>query len=146
MDIRHIRDSDKASWVRLRYLLWPDAEPSHEEEADRFFLGAAKEPEAVLVAEVNGEIVGFLETSIRPYAEGCTTDSVGFVEGWYVEPEVRGRGIGRALMRAAEDWARGKGCIEFGSDCDLDNGVSAAIHKALGFEEVARIRCFRKSL
>jgi aminoglycoside 6'-N-acetyltransferase I len=49
-------------------------------------------------------------------------------------------------VAAAEDWARGQGCTEFASDTLLDNDVSSAAHRALGFEEVECIRCFRKTL
>ena len=106
-------------------------------------------PEAVLVAETAGAtpaLVGFAEVSRRAYAEGCETSPVGFLEGWYVVPERRRQGIGRALVAAAEAWARGLGCREFASDAVAENTVSAAAHRALGFEEVAVIRCFRKDL
>jgi aminoglycoside 6'-N-acetyltransferase I len=39
-----------------------------------------------------------------------------------------------------------KGCTEFASDCELDNKESLEFHKAIGFEEVNRIICFRKNL
>ncbi|PYO48007.1 MAG: AAC(6')-I family aminoglycoside N-acetyltransferase, partial [Gemmatimonadetes bacterium] len=90
--------------------------------------------------------LGFAELSIRNYAEECVTDRVGYLEGWYVAPEARRRGIGRALVAAAEEWARQSGCIEFGSDALIDNQVSAAAHRALGFVETVQIRCFRKDL
>jgi len=45
--------------------------------------------------------VGFVEVSLRPYAEGCDTRPVGYLEGGYVAPEWRGQGIGRALVEAA---------------------------------------------
>lgn len=146
MHIRPIKESDGSSWIRLRYALWPDAAPPHEEEVARFFSGESKEPQAVLVAEVDGEIKGFVELSIRVHADGCVTDRIGYLEGWYVEEDSRRRGLGRALVEASEVWARDAGCVEFASDCDLENERSAAVHKALGFEEVNRIRCFRKAL
>jgi aminoglycoside 6'-N-acetyltransferase I len=71
---------------------------------------------------------------------------VAFLEGWYVVPDARRRGVGRALIEAAEQWALDQGCTEFGSDALIDNRVSAAAHEALGFEEVVQIRCFRKDL
>ena len=61
-------------------------------------------------------------------------------------PEARRRGVGKALVRAAEDWAREQGCAEFASDALLDNHTSAVAHRALGFEETVQIRCFRKVL
>ena len=49
-------------------------------------------------------------------------------------------------MLAAEAWAGAQGCTEFGSDALIDNTLSAAAHAALGFDEVAQIRCFLKRL
>jgi len=43
-------------------------------------------------------------------------------------------------------FARSQGCVEFASDAEEDNEPSAAAHRALGFAEVGRIRCFRKGL
>ena len=130
----------------MRHALWPDDTGSHAGEVAQFFSGQVKIPLAVLVAEEHGALVGFAELNIRPYAEGCTTDRVAYLEGWFVEPSARGRGAGRALVAAAEAWARDQGCTEFASDTLVDNTTSAAAHKALGFEEVEVIRCFRKSL
>ena len=102
-------------------------------------------PLAVLVAvDDAGEPIGFVELNIRPYAEDCLTDRVAYLEGWYVERSARRRGVGRALIAAAERWAIAQGCTEFASDALLDNDVSAAAHRALGFEETVRIRCFKK--
>ena len=74
------------------------------------------------------------------------TDRVAYLEGWYVVPAARRQGVGAALVRAAEDWARSQGCTEFASDALIDNAVSAAAHRALGFQETVQIRCFRKLL
>jgi aminoglycoside 6'-N-acetyltransferase I len=109
-----------------------------------------KNPLAVLIAaredENDTRIVGFAELNIRPYAEGCSTDRVGFLEGWFVVQNARRQGVGRALLVAAEEWARAQSCTEFASNTLVDNVVSAAAHQALGFEEVEVIRCFRKDL
>ena len=84
--------------------------------------------------------------SIRAYAEGCETDRVAFVEGWYVVPPARRQGVGRELIAAAEEWGRAQGCRELGSDALADNQISAAAHAACGFSDVAVLRCFRKDL
>jgi aminoglycoside 6'-N-acetyltransferase I len=140
--------ADREAWVRMRVALWPEGPPAeHDAEADRFFRGASSDPAAVLVAEhAHAGLVGFAEVSIRSYAEGCTTDRVGYLEGWYVAPAFRRRDIGRALVRAAERWAQSQGCREFASDAEADNQASALAHRALGFAEVGLVRCFRKAL
>jgi aminoglycoside 6'-N-acetyltransferase I len=106
-------------------------------------------PEIVLLAMSTGpggRVIGFAEVSRRLYAEGCESSPVGFLEGWYVVPERRHQGVGRALVEAAERWARELGCTEFASDALAENLDSAAAHRALGFQEVEVIRCFRKDL
>lgn len=143
MFIRPVKPGDRDSWLRMRDALWPAED--HAREIDRFFASDVREPLEVLIA-FDERPIGFVELSIRPYAEGCDTDRVAFVEGWYVDPDERGTGVGAALIRAAEEWARSQGCAEIASDTEADNVASAAAHRALGFEETAVVRCFRKPL
>ncbi|HEV7486646.1 MAG TPA: aminoglycoside 6'-N-acetyltransferase [Thermoanaerobaculia bacterium] len=143
MLIRSVERDDRGSWLRMRDALWPAED--HAREIDRYFAAEVREPLEVLIA-FDEEAIGFVELSIRPYAEGCETDRVAFVEGWYVEPDTRGTGVGAALIRAAEEWARSQGCTEIASDTEAENVASAAAHRALGFEETAVVRCFRKPL
>ena len=102
---------------------------------------------AVLVADRgDGSLCGFVEIGSRTYAEGCESTPVAFLEGWYVDADVRRTGIGSALIRAAEAWAVAHGYSELASDTELDNDVSLRAHLALGYEEVERQICFRKRL
>jgi aminoglycoside 6'-N-acetyltransferase I len=146
--IRAAHPGDADSWARLRQGLWPSDPPGDlAAEVQDFFAGTLAEPSAVLLAESSdGTLVGFAELSLRPYAEDCTTSPVGYLEGWYVVPDVRGRGVGRALVSAAEAWAREQGCSEFASDTRPENTGSIAAHLALGFEDAGALRCFRKTL
>lgn len=145
--IRPAQIEDFNAVLDLRRALWPEGEgDDHERELIAYFDGRAAEPLEILVAEEDGRLVGFCDLSIRAYAEDCKTQNVGYLEGWYVAPEVRGRGVGRALVAAGEDWARAQGCKEFASDAEADNRVSIDAHLALGFEDCGLIRCFRKDL
>jgi aminoglycoside 6'-N-acetyltransferase I len=148
VQVRPATREDAPVWLRLREALWPEyASTWHADEIDQFFAGKLSMPLAVLIAlDDSGKALGFVELSIRNYAEDCVTDRVAYLEGWYVVPGARRRGVGRALVNASERWAREQGCTEFGSDAVIDNEVSAAAHRALGFAETAQIRCFRKQL
>src|SRR5262249_3365824 len=107
----------------------------------------ARPDTAVLVAErAEGGLCGFAEAGTRPYADGCQTSPVAYLEGWYVDPDMRRQGIGSALVRAAEDWARGRGYRELASDALLDNLTSQQAHLALEFAEVERAVKYRKAL
>ena len=146
--IRQAMPRDAKAWCELRHTFWPQgSREQHAGEIAAFFAGKAKEPLVVLLAEGKaGEILGLAELSIRSCAEGCVTDRIAYLEGWYVVPSARGQGIGRALVEASETWARAQGCQEFASDTGAENESSAAAHHAVGFAEVALVRCFRKSL
>lgn len=145
--IRPVRRDDAMAWERMRDAFWPSAPGEHAREIATYFRGELREPMEVLLAlDPSDQIIGFAELSIRPYAEGCHSGRVAYLEGWYVEPTQRGRGVGAALVQAAEAWGRAQGCSEMGSDTAIDNVRSAAAHISLGFNEVERIVCFRKDL
>jgi aminoglycoside 6'-N-acetyltransferase I len=132
------------------FALWPDR-PIAEHREETFAILSGKPvstlPLVVFVAEVGRKVVGFVEVGLRSHADGCDASRpVGFIEGWYVEPEHRRRGVGRALIRAAEDWARSHGCREMASDTWFDNKPSQQAHEALGFEVVDRCVNYKKAL
>jgi aminoglycoside 6'-N-acetyltransferase I len=102
---------------------------------------------SLVALDDNGALIGFLEVGLRSHADGCDpSNPVAFVEGWFVQEGFRNRGVGKELMRAAEDWARAQGCREMASDALIDNQVSQQAHEALGFEVVDRCVHFRKGL
>jgi aminoglycoside 6'-N-acetyltransferase I len=144
--IRPVTVTDSQDWLHMRCALWPGgSEGEHRDEIERFFAGQLRNPlQTLLAVDDAGDPVGFVELSLRSYAEDCVTDRVAYLEGWYVVPQARRRGVGRALVCAAEAWAREQGCAEFASDALLDNHTSVTAHRALGFEETVQIRCFRK--
>ncbi len=93
-----------------------------------------------------GRLGGFVWAGQRDYAEGCETSPVAYLEEWFVERDLRRLGLGRTLVKRAEGWARERGLQELASDTGLENILSQAAHRALGFAEVERIVCFRKAL
>jgi aminoglycoside 6'-N-acetyltransferase I len=144
--IRNVSESDLNEWFRLRTLLWDEnAEDDHRKEM--YDIIGHSDTQLVAVADLGGgRLVGFLEASIRPFAEDCLTDYVGYLEGWYVEPEFRRRGIGRRMVAFAEQWAKSKGCIEMASDAEIGNDTSISAHLGLGYSITARLVHFRKDL
>ncbi len=149
MKIRHATAADADAWAAMRVALWPDARPDDLRGEVTAFFAARSEPllpHQVFVAEADGRLVGMLELSLRPYADGCDSSPVPFIEAWYVAPEKQRQGVGGALVRAAEDWAIAHGYREMASDALLDNVVSERAHAALGFVEIERAIRFRKAL
>jgi aminoglycoside 6'-N-acetyltransferase I len=143
--VRGFVEGDRPEWLRMRRALWDDCPDERQgSEMDGILRG---ESEEVFFAErPGGGLCGFVEASIRPWADGCDDRPVGYVEGWYVDPDVRRRGVGRALVETAETWARSRGCRQMASDAELWNDVSHRAHGALGYQETARLVLFKKDL
>jgi len=151
IEVRAARAGDREQLIRMRLALWPEGTAAeHAADVDAHLAGKWPGilPYAVLVAETDdGALAGFAEVNVRSYADGCDpAKPVGFLEGWFVDQQVRRRGIGAALVKAAEDWARAQGCVEMASDTLLENEDAQRAHRALGFEEVDRCVNFRKRL
>ena len=149
MEIRAVNQSDRAEWARMRSQLYSNPEL---QEIDDWY-AAANSGEttlvgvAVLVADRgDGSLAGFVELGSRPYGEGCETTPIAYLEGWYVDPDVRRQGLGTKLVEAAEAWALSHGYCEIASDTELENEISLSAHLALGYEEVERQICFKKRL
>lgn len=139
--IRAYTGDDYAEWRRMRTALWP----SQTEEDMAAWL--ARSDTTVLVSvRPNGSLCGFVEVGERTNADGCESSPVAYVEGWYVDPDVRRQHIGAQLIEAAESFARSRGHRELASDTELHNTISQRAHEHLGFEELDRVVLYRKIL
>jgi GNAT superfamily N-acetyltransferase len=103
------------------------------------FEAVLTDPDACLLVAVDGDrpagyLLGFRHLTF--FANG----RVGAVEEIMVAEELRGRGVGRALMAAFEQWARDGNCALVA----LATRRAAAFYRALGYEESAAY--FRKPL
>jgi aminoglycoside 6'-N-acetyltransferase I len=147
--IRRLESRDVEAWAAMRARLWPHADAEDllreayafvEDEAASFL-------DAVFIAEDDAaQPLGFLELSIRDFADGCDSAPVPHIEGWFVEPQARGQDLGAGLMDAAETWSVDHGFVELASDTEVENVASQNAHAACGFEETERLVKFRKVL
>lgn len=120
---------------------------SVEEHQAEFSELLRREDAACFLACEGDTPVGFAQCQLRhDYVEGTTSSPVGYLEGIYVRPEFRHHSLGKELLAACEGWARGQGCREFASDCELENATSLKFHLRMGFSEANRIICFKKEL
>jgi aminoglycoside 6'-N-acetyltransferase I len=132
-------------WLSLRSSLWPDGTGA---EHLRYMADAMARGHCVRVALApDGCAVGFVEASRRvDYVNGTSTSPVAFLEGLYVAPSARRKGVARALVAEVERWAAAQGCSELASDSPIENVTAHAAHRALGFEETERVVYFRKAV
>ncbi|HEY3077575.1 MAG TPA: aminoglycoside 6'-N-acetyltransferase, partial [Burkholderiales bacterium] len=138
---------EQLGWLELRQALWTDCPPEQQllEMAEHV---AIPQRFADFVAYSDwGKPIGLAEAAMRTdYVNGATSTPVAFLEGIYVLPEARRQGVAASLVDAVCRWARECGCCELASDALLENPLSHAVHRALGFEETERVVFFRKPL
>jgi aminoglycoside 6'-N-acetyltransferase I len=141
MKVRRYEPGDRTELQRMREALWPGCS-----DADNDTWFARADATTFVALRDDGSYCGFVEVGSRAYAEGCDSSPVGYIEGWWVAVDMRKQGVGRALLKAAEDWSRSMGWTEMGSDALIDNAVSHKAHERCGYEEVERLVMFRKTL
>jgi aminoglycoside 6'-N-acetyltransferase I len=145
MKIVHPASATDSGWLSLRSRLWPDGT---EAEHLRYMTDALARGHCVrLASTADGSAVGFVEASQRvDYVNGTSTSPVAFLEGLYVEPSARRKGVARALVAEVERWAAAQDCRELASDSPIDNVTAHAAHRALGFKETERVVYFCRAV
>jgi aminoglycoside 6'-N-acetyltransferase I len=141
--IRQMTDADLAAWAEMRCALWPEDSEAAHRAAIAKLLGRGNAWGLVAETEA-GTAVGFAEVALRPYANGCESEPVPFLEGIWVREAFRRRGVAARLLAHIERFLALHGYREIGSDTPLDNVSSQAAHRAWGFSETERVVYFRK--
>ncbi len=128
---------------RLHAELRPDyfrapAGPTRSARAVALALGL--HDRTILVAEQAGELLGLVTAALaRPDPGPLTTRRVrGHVPELVVAPGHRRRGVGRALMRAAEAWALERGAVELVLTVWEGNLAAEAFYARLGYAPLTR--------
>jgi L-amino acid N-acyltransferase YncA len=92
-------------------------------------------PAQRFVAVESGRVIGWI--ALTPYSDRCCYEGVADLS-IYVDPEARGRGIGRALLEHAVDQADQAGIWTLQAGVFPENEASLALHARCGFRVVGR--------
>ena len=96
--------------------------------------------DGVFVAEVDGEIAGYVTTDVNPKSK------IGDIPNFAVEPRFQGRGIGRQLLESALAHLKQSGMLHARIATLEQNQIGAEFYPKMGFAEVARQIHFIKPL
>lgn len=88
------------------------------------------------VAVLDGATVGLATVHARTVLHAART--VAQLTALVVPPEMRGRGVGRALVAAAEQWARAQGAERLVVTTALHRAEAPLFYERLGFEHTGR--------
>lgn len=129
MNTRLAVPADAADFVRLNHEFNDQPKVTVEQVAAQ--LAAGSDAETVLVAEVDGRIVAFACVQMRR--------SICYCEVWaeiaelYVQEPYRRRGLGRELMKLAEQHARQRGAQQTTLLVNQQNGPAQELYRQLGY-------------
>lgn len=133
-------------WLALRQRLWPQSAASHLQQMAH----AQSDPDSFgvyLAYSDEGEAVGFVEVGLRHEPIGGIDQlPAGFIEGLFVRPKARQKGVARQLIAVAEEWAHSVGCRVLISDVWAGNKQGQKAHKALGFEPGETVIYYHKKI
>lgn len=130
--VRPVREVDHEPWQRLFHAYRAFYEYDEEQDVvDRVWAwihDPAGEVEA-LVAEINGEVVGFAHH--REFARPSSGRRGLFLDDLFTAPEVRGRGVGRALINGLAELARERGINKVRWITAADNATAQRLYDDL---------------
>ncbi len=140
VEVRAARASDEAQLARLDRISWSPLSgfPSVIQQAGSVFFLTESPPQAFLVAEIDGVVVGYIRLgSPSPLPENAHVISV---LGLAVAPEARRRGVATALLRAAEERARERGARKLSLRTFSTNPQAIRLYTRFGFEREGLLR------
>lgn len=141
--VRAMETGEHELWAQLRLRLWPETSADENAEDINAYSSGGSIKVVMLAFDETDTPIGFAEISERSVVDGCGHDPAAYLEGWYVDENRRGKGVGAQMIKAAADWARASGYEFMGSDVELDNEVSQKAHQALGFESCGEVVRYR---
>lgn len=100
------------------------------------------EDDVYVLLDSDGSYVGSLW--LGRSADQFTCDATGYILGIFVEPELRGKGIGSALLGHAEEWCREKGYLHLSLNVGWHNEKARHFYESHGYMVRSEVR--RKDL
>ena len=115
---------------------WQATSVEESAAARRFWHGVSPRSEGIVAVAPDGRLVGMIELWLKRPRDlrGARIPRVKADLGLAVLPEWRGRGVGTALLAAAEDWARAHGAERMVLDLDVHNPGAQRLYERVGYE------------
>src|SRR5262245_44583209 len=129
--IRPLADVDIDAITRIDEKVTGTYRPDFWENRVAYYL--RRDPEASRVAEIDGEVVGFMLGDVRGGEFGLEETS-GWIERFGVDPAQRGKGLGRKLFDELAEYFRSAGAERLRTLVDTRQGETEKFLRALGFE------------
>lgn len=127
--VRPLDELDLGAIVRIDERISGTYRPDFWEQRVMFYL--RRDPEGSQVCEIDGKVVGFMLGDVRAGEFGLEETS-GWIERFGIDPDCRGRDLGRALFDAMVARFRARGATTVRTLVDRDDAAVAGFLGKLG--------------
>ena len=143
VEIRKARFADAAAIADLSGQLGYPASVEEMQERLARLLHRPRHSVVLIAASSHGQVLGWLHVSATPLLEVPLRAEV---NGLVVAEGQRSAGAGAKLLRAAERWAKGKGCESMSVRSNVVRDRAHAFYLRNGYEHYKTQKAFRKPL
>ena len=140
--IRTLDELDISDIVTIDEKISGRSRPEVWERQIGYYLRRA--PETSVVAEVDGKVAGFMLGEVRSHEFGLE-EPTGWIEVLGVDPDQRGKALGRRMAEAVLEYFRAQGAHRVRTLVDEERGDIRSFFSSLGFEP-STLRPFVKDL
>jgi len=142
MQLAPIQLSQFAQWKAMRKAIYPVLDDRFDEQEMKQIVG---HPDwfCYFLTDADGTLLGLVELSSRNIVDGCLSSPVAYIEGLYLKPEYRHRGLGKEVIELLRSWCRERSFSELATDAQLANEAAQRFYRAAGFQETDRVVEFR---
>jgi GNAT superfamily N-acetyltransferase len=140
--IRPITAADKEIWLKLfkDYIIFYKSQLSDEQYELTWQRLNSGFNITGLMAELDGKVVGFTHYIFRPST--WAVEDFCYLEDLFVDPTVRGGGVGRALIKAVEDIAIAKGSKRLYWTTAPDNETARKLYDKVAITDRVQYKIF----
>jgi len=130
MEIEKLNYKNIQHLIPLVVALWPDC--IYEEEYPQYEKRMNLENEICYLMRESNAYIAFIHTVTRnEFVEGADRLPIANIEGLYVKPEFRKKGIATRLVVEIEKWARQNELAQIASDTETSNEISIDFQKRM---------------
>jgi len=145
MDFEVISPLNKEVLCAMFVEMWPD----ESKEDHQVYVNDVlqKDNQHAILSKRNTDYTGFIYLSLRSdFVPGATAYPVAYIEGIFIRPPYRKKGLATQLVQLGEKWGREHGSRQLASDVEISNVISQDFHQAMGFEEEDRVITYIKDI
>jgi ribosomal protein S18 acetylase RimI-like enzyme len=129
----HIKHLDEVARLFNLYRIFYK-QPDDLERAHQFIKNRMEMDESTIFVSDNGD--GTLNGFVQLYPSFCSVSTIPILILYdlFVDPDTRTKGIGRALMNKARQYAQENGCKRLELSTAKDNFIGQSLYESLGYE------------